>query len=108
MAHDAAGITSVRTFASLPLAAGASIAWVSAPLGLANPEITLRVYAHGVPDEPTDLRFLDFGGAKGQPDGTHRRVASQTKTPPRLSDRGHWEKLERETGFEPATLSLGS
>ena len=30
------------------------------------------------------------------------------KTAPGLSDRGHWEKLERETGFEPATLSLGS
>ena len=30
------------------------------------------------------------------------------KNAPGLNGRGHWEKLERETGFEPATLSLGS
>ena len=30
------------------------------------------------------------------------------KNAPGLSDRGHWEKMERETGIEPATLSLGS
>ena len=82
----------------------------SATLGvsIANPELTLRVYAHALPAEPGDLGFADFDGP-GRP-----------YTAPALSDAEERERpggatadrasriLERETGLEPATLSLGS
>ena len=101
--HDAR-----HTFASLALAAGTNIAWVSSQLGHANPEITLRFYAHVIPDEQTDLGFLDFGGTKRHPDGTGTTKAAQAEGDDRAS---HWKRkafMERETGIEPATLSLGS
>ena len=59
-------------------------------------------------EEETDLDFLDFGGTKRHPHGTKLRAAANKKTPPRLSGRGHSEIVERETGLEPATLSLGN
>ena len=77
-------------------------------LGHKNPEVTLRVYAHALREEETDLSFLDFGGTKRHPRGTKLRAAANKKTPPRLSGRGRSEIVERETGLEPATLSLGS
>ncbi len=49
--------------ASHALEAGKSIRWVSEVLGHANPELTLRVYAHVLRDEEQDLSFLDFEGA---------------------------------------------
>jgi hypothetical protein len=33
---------------------------VAAQLGHANPELTLRVYAHALREEEADLSFLDF------------------------------------------------
>ena len=69
--------------------------------------MTLRVYAHVLREEETDLSFLDFGGPKRPPRGTKARAVTSTKMPPRLSDRGHYQNVERETGLEPATLSLG-
>jgi len=101
--HDAR-----HTFASLALSAGTNVPWVSAQLGHANPEITLRTYAHVVPDEPTDLEFLDFGGTKRHPGGTKANRAADATTRDPASDRNREVYLERETGFEPATLSLGS
>jgi len=103
--HDAR-----HTFATLALASHKSIAWVSAQLGHSSPEITLRVYAHALPDEEMDLSFLDFGdsgGTKRHPRGTKAIAAIGTTKPPRLTHRGGFENLERETGVEPATLSLG-
>ena len=97
-----------HTYASRALAAGKSLRWVAGQLGHSNPELTLRQYAHMLPQEETDLSFADF-------DGTRRHYTAPTvsdtapnKNTPGLSDRGHWGKMERETGFEPATLSLGS
>ena len=52
-----------HSFASHALEAGKSIRWVSEVLGHANPELTLRVYAHVLRDEEEDLSFLDFEGA---------------------------------------------
>jgi hypothetical protein len=101
--HDAR-----HTFASLALAAGTNIAWVSSQLGHANPEITLRVYTHVIPDEQTDLSFLDFGGTRRHPGGTENIKAAQSAGDDRAS---HWKReafMERETEFEPATLRLGS
>ena len=70
--------------------------------------MTRRVYAHALREEETDLSFLDFGGTKRHPRGTKARAAFQTKTPPRPTHRGHSRNVERETGIEPATLSLGN
>jgi integrase len=100
--HDAR-----HTFASLALAAGKSVRWVASQLGHANPELTLRVYAHALREEESDLSFLDFGGTKRHSGGTKRVAASATTKPPRATPRRGLRNLERETGIEPATLSLG-
>ncbi len=97
-----------HTFASLALASGKSVRWVASQLGHANPELTLRVYAHALREEETDLSFLDFGGTKRHPRGTEPKRAVATKKPLRATPRKGSRMLERETGFEPATLSLGS
>ena len=75
---------------------------------LADPAFTLRQYAHMLPQEETDLSFADF-------DGPRRPVAAPAladelpnENAPGLSDRGRYQNVERETGLEPATLSLGS
>ena len=52
-----AGLSHIRfhdlrhTFASLLLAKGAPITYVSRQLGHANPQITLGVYSHWIPEE---------------------------------------------------------
>ena len=64
-----------------------------------------------MPDEESDVSFANFGlgdGSKRHPRGTKARAVTQTKMPPRRSDRGRYLNLERETGIEPATLSLGN
>ncbi len=53
-----------HTYASRALAAGKSLRWVTGQLGHSNPELTLRQYAHMLPQEETDLSFADFGGPK--------------------------------------------
>lgn len=55
--HDAR-----HTWATFALCAGKSIRWVSDPLGHADPAFTLRVYAHMLQEEETDLSFADFEG----------------------------------------------
>ena len=109
---QAKGVRSLRlhdarhTFASLALAAGKSVRWVASQLGHANPELTLRVYAHAMRKEETDLSFLDFRGTKRHPRGTKRRGVANTKKPPRATPRRGFGKLEHETRFELATLTL--
>ena len=42
-----------------------SIRWVADPeLGHSDPALTLRVYAHVLPEEEIDLSFADFGGSE--------------------------------------------
>jgi integrase len=74
--HDAR-----HTYASLALASGKSVRWVASQLGHANPELTLRVYAHALREEETDLSFLDFGDTKRHPDGTKRRAVATNREP---------------------------
>ena len=97
-----------HTYASRALAAGKSLRWVAGQLGHSNPELTLRQYAHMLPQEETDLSFADFGGSKRQYTAVAGSPDAPNENTPGLNDRGHWEKMERETGLEPATLSLGS
>ena len=101
--HDAR-----HTFASLALASGKSVKWVSNQLGHANPEVTLRIYAHLIPEEDNDLSFLDFGGTKRHPRGTNTSASTRQRKAIGASGRKGGRFMERETGFEPATLSLGS
>jgi integrase len=54
-----------HTYASRTLAAGKSVRWV-AELGHANPELTLRTYAHVLPDRE-DLAFADFVSVSDAP-----------------------------------------
>ena len=73
---QAAGVRPLRlhdarhTFATLALGSGKSVPWVASQLGHRNAEMTLRVYAHVLREEETDLSFLDFGGTKRHPRGT--------------------------------------
>ena len=95
----------------MALAAGKSIRWVAEQLGHANPELTMRVYAHALPSEESDLAFADFGaenGAKRLYPAPALEVIAQDNNAPAASERRRYGILERETGLEPATLSLGS
>ena len=85
--------------------------WVADQLGHANPELTLRTYAHVVPDEETDLGFADFGTENLSArlyTSLNSEAGSANEYAPGTTDRGRYGFLERETGLEPATLGLGS
>jgi integrase len=99
--HDAR-----HSYASLALAAGKSVRWVAAQLGHSNPELTLRVYAHALREEETDLSFLDFGGTRRHPRGTERKRAVATKKPLRATPRRGSRFLEQKTGLDPVTRTL--
>ena len=101
--HDAR-----HTYASLALASGKSVRWVATQLGHANPELTLRIYAHALREEESDLSFLDFGGTKRHPRGTRLSATSEITKPPRANTRRGLKNLEHETGLEPATPTLAT
>jgi len=48
-----------HSWATWALRAGKSVRWVASQLGHADPAFTLRVYAHAMRSEETDLGFLD-------------------------------------------------
>ncbi len=64
-----------HTWATLALRAGKSIKWIAEQLGHSDPAITLRIYAHVLPDEGEDLGFLDFkAGCSTSSTGTNSRL----------------------------------
>ncbi len=54
-----------HTWATLALQAGKSVRWVADQLGHADPALTMRVYAHAMREEETDLSFADFSPKAG-------------------------------------------
>ncbi|MCP5057491.1 MAG: site-specific integrase [bacterium] len=106
--------TTRHTYASRAIAAGRSVRWVAGQLGHANPELTLRVYAHWMTEAEGDLGFAEFGGIDDSggperpqtapPDGDTAKAPTEDGATPRSNS----DFMERETGLEPATLGLGS
>ena len=111
------GLHSARhTFASLALDSGKSIRFVADQLGHGSPAFTLETYAHMLPVEAGDMGFADFGATLPGSNGVAKRhyaspASDEPETVGDRNDEDDWIRrgmLERETGFEPATLSLGS
>jgi hypothetical protein len=98
------------------LTCGVNLAYVSRQLGHADIQVTTRHYARWCGgDEYREPMRLDAGEV---PTDLLARIAPElTPVSPHLAERETAESanprpflgnLERETGFEPATLSLGS
>ncbi len=70
--------------------------------------MTLRVYAHVIPDEEPDLSFLDFTGSAGDPRRPYTAPDAIDIDPnenaPVLTDRGVSEILARPARLERATF----
>jgi len=125
-----------HTCASLLLQSGVTLPTVSRILGHADVRLTLDRYGHLAPEfmraELEKLTLLPLPppapgdqvktqiravagvdgalvgrGAEGELDDAAGQATPQEKTPG-VSGRWVHRKMERETGFEPATLSLGS
>ena len=54
-----------------------------------NPELTLRQYAHMLPQEETDLSFADFGGSRRQYTAVAKSESDPNKNTPGVTSRGH-------------------
>jgi hypothetical protein len=71
--------------------------------------LTLKTYAHSMPDEETDLSFADFG-TKSAPKRPYTAPLPNddpdNENAPDLTGREHSVLLEHETGLEPATPTL--
>ena len=90
-----------HTWATLALISGKSIRWVADQLGHADPALTLRVYAHALPEEDSDLSFAEYSVSKrlypapgSEDDGHDLRNYLKTLAPP--------------GGLEPPAYGLGN
>jgi integrase len=92
-----------HTWATLALQAGKSVRWVADQLGHADPALTMRVYAHAMREEETDLSFAEFGSMR---DGARRLYASPESDDPRSQSRKRPESLVGRQGLEPWTNGL--
>jgi integrase len=64
-----------HTWATLAFHAGKSVSWVQRQPGHSDPETTLRIYAHAMPESAEDLGFVDFEGV------ARRATTEQQRTP---------------------------
>ena len=84
----------------MALAAGKSVRWVADQLGHSSPVLTLKTYAHAMPEEEVDLSFASFGDSPRQPytapnkNGVEEKLSNPAKT------------LVELRGIEPLTLRL--
>ncbi len=81
-----------HTWATMALRAGKSIRWVADQLGHSDPALTLRVYAHAVREEETDLSFAEFGGSE-------RLYPAPTQEGETENSRNYLKTLARREGF---------
>ena len=86
-----------HTWATMALHAGKSVRWVADQLGHSDPALTLRVYAHAMPEDETDLSFADFDTPK------RPYTAPVDEESPKES-RNYLERMARREGLEPPTL----
>jgi len=98
-----------HTYASLALAAGKSVRWVAGQLGHADPQLTLRTYAHAMREEEADLSFADFaaGGTKRHPRGTKPESPREARRASVARARVRSRKVVTRARFERATPSFG-
>ncbi len=68
-----------HTWATRALQAGKNIRWVADQLGHADPSLTLRVYAHAMPSDETDLSFADFAPASSVSKRLRRKMTKRSK-----------------------------
>ena len=98
-----------HTTATLLLAAGADLWAVQKMLRHTDAQVTTERYAHLVPGylqaQITRLRLVSFASPLLPPPANDE---GPTEAPDRNEQASREFGLERETGFEPATLSLGS
>ena len=59
-------------------------------------------------EEETDLSFAEFGGSRRQYTAVAKSESDPNENALGLTSRGRYQNVERETGLEPATLSLGN
>ena len=88
-----------HTWATLALGAGKSVRWVADQLGHADPALTLRVYAHALREEESDLSFAEF-------DAPGRPYTAPQFDPDSLPARNLAERLVGPRGLEPRTVGL--
>ncbi len=86
-----------HSWATWALQAGKSVKWVAEVLGHADATMTLRVYAHAMPEDETDLSFAELNGDRRRYTATEE-IAEQTEGP------NYAESLVRREGLEPPTL----
>ena len=85
-----------HTWATFALQAGRNIRWVADQLGHADPSLTLRVYAHAMPSEETDLSFADFGSSENVSKRLYPSPADEDET---RDEANYAERLARREGF---------
>ncbi len=86
-----------HTWATFALQAGKSVRWVADQLGHADPALTLRVYAHAMREEETDLSFAEFGGSE-------RLYPAPKDSGGDGESPNYANSLARREGLEPPTL----
>jgi integrase len=92
--------TARHTYATMALAGGKSLKWVAGQLGHSSPMITLKTYAHAMPEEEVDLSFASFG------DGSERLYPAPTKKGAGEELANPLKSLVELRGIEPLTLRL--
>ena len=73
--------------------------WVADQLGHADPALTLRLYAHAIQDEESDLPFANFGDSK-------RLYPAPAEFAESAKRRSPANSLVGRQGLEPWTIGL--
>ena len=89
-----------HTWATYALQSNKPVPSVSDQLGHANPALTLRIYAHAIPQQAEDLSFADFG----VPERPYAAPGNLAVGPQR---RKSAKKVVTRARFERATPSFG-